>query len=83
MSLIKNLISIGGTSTGLILPRPILELLQLDQGSPVVLDVDTVTQTLTIRLADADALKRREEFRKAQAEVLHRHGKAFRNLAKR
>ncbi len=81
--MIKTLINIGGTSTGLILDRPILELLQLERGSPVVLDVNTETQTLTIRPADADALQRREEFRKAQAEVLQRHGKAFRNLAKR
>jgi len=81
--MIKTLISIGGTSTGLILDKAILELLQVEQGSPVKLDVDSNTRTLTVRPADADAVQRREEFRKAQKDVLRRHGEAFRKLSKR
>jgi antitoxin component of MazEF toxin-antitoxin module len=82
-TMIKTLISIGGTSTGLILDRQILELLKLEQGAQVELALDSTTRTLTIRPADANAVQRREEFRRAQKQVLGRHGNAFRKLSKR
>ena len=83
--MIKTLISVGGTSTGLILDKPILELLKLELGSQVELGIDSATRTLTVRPAPADpnALQRREEFRNAQKVVLGRHGEAFKKLSKR
>ena len=81
--MIKPLINIGGTSTGLILDKPILELLNLEQGALVELALDSTTRTLTVRPADQEAVQRRDEFRKAQKEVLRRHGEAFRKLSKR
>ncbi len=81
--MIKNLISIGGTSTGLILDKAILALLQLEEGSAVVLDVNTATRTLTVRPADPDTLKRRNEFQKAKSRVLKRQRDAFHKLSKR
>ncbi len=81
--MIKNLISIGGTSTGLILDKAILELLKLEQGSQVELSIDSATRTLTVRPAEQEAAERRDEFRKAQKQVLGRHREAFKKLSKR
>ena len=81
--MIKNLINIGGTSTGLILDRAILELLKLEQGSAVELNVDSATRTLTLRPAEHETAERRDAFRKAQKQVLGRHREAFRKLSKR
>jgi len=81
--LIKTLINIGGTSTGLILDKVILEFLKLEQGSQVVLDIDSTTRTLTVRPATHADMERRDKFRKAQKQILSRHGEAFRKLSKR
>ena len=81
--MIKTLINIGGTSTGLILDRAILEFLKLEQGSQVVLDIDSNTRTLTVRPATKDDMERRDQFGKAQKQVLNRHREAFRKLSKR
>jgi antitoxin component of MazEF toxin-antitoxin module len=81
--MVKSLISIGGTSTGLILDRAILELLKLEQGSQVELSVDSRTRTLTVRPAEQATTESPDEFRRAQKQVLGRHRAAFRKLAKR
>jgi hypothetical protein len=81
--MIKTLINIGGTSTGLILDKVILEFLKLEQGSQVVLDIDSTTRTLTVRPATQADTERRDKFRKAQKQILNRHGEAFRKLSKR
>jgi antitoxin component of MazEF toxin-antitoxin module len=81
--MVKSLISIGGTSTGLILDKAILELLKLEQGAQVELSIDSSSRTLTMRPAEEAEPQRREEFHKAQKRVLGRHREAFKKLAKR
>lgn len=82
--MVKHLINIGGSSTGLILDRAILQLLGLEQGSAVELSIDSANRILTLRPAAAeDESARREKFRAAQKGVRTRHAAAFRKLAKR
>ena len=81
--MVKNLINIGGTSTGLILDKAILELLKLEQGSQVELSIDSSTRTLTVRPAEHSPTEASAEFRKAQKQVVGRHRAAFKKLAKR
>jgi antitoxin MazE len=66
-----------GNSLGLILDRPILELLRIDRDTP--LDISTDGDALIIRpLRDP----RSERVRDAAMRVAERHAKAFEKLAK-
>ena len=66
-----------GNSLGLILDRPILELLRIDRDTP--LDISTDGEALIIRpLRDPRA----ERVRDAALRVAERHAEAFEKLAK-
>jgi len=66
-----------GNSLGLILDRPILELLRIDRDTP--LDISTDGEALIIRpLRDPRA----ERVRDASLRVAERHAEAFEKLAK-
>ena len=66
-----------GNSLALVIDRPILELLKIDDATP--LDVSTDGKKLIIAPAKASA--RRDKFEQAQAEVHTRYGRAFKRLA--
>ena len=70
-----------GDSTGLIIDKPILELMELRQGDAV--DVDLVDDALVIRPADAKkAAKRKERLAAIKAQMHEDIGVALRKLAK-
>ena len=66
-----------GNSLALVIDRPILELLKIDQETP--LEVTTDGKKLTI--APAPASDRRKKFDEAQAFAHRRYGRAFKRLA--
>ncbi len=70
-------LSVVGNSLGLIIDKPVLELLRIDKDTP--LDVSTDGDALIIRpLRDAHA----ERVRAAALRVAERHAAAFEKLAK-
>lgn len=70
-------LSVVGNSLGLIIDKPVLELLRIDKDTP--LDVSTDGDALIIRpLREAHA----ERVRAAALRVAERHGAAFEKLAK-
>lgn len=70
-------LSVVGNSLGLIIDKPVLELLRIDKDTP--LDVSTDGDALIIRpLRDARA----ERLRDAILRVSERHAAAFEKLAK-
>ena len=66
-----------GNSMALVIDRPILELLKIDDDTP--LEVSTDGKTLTIAPAKASA--RRKKFEQAQTVAHERFGRAFKRLA--
>ena len=66
-----------GNSMALVIDRPILELLKIDDETP--LEVSTDGKILTIAPAKSSA--RRKKFEKAQAFVHSRYARAFKRLA--
>ncbi|MBZ5596640.1 MAG: AbrB/MazE/SpoVT family DNA-binding domain-containing protein [Acidobacteriia bacterium] len=66
-----------GNSLALVIDRPILELLRIDQDT--LLELSTDGKKLTIALAPASA--RRKKFDKAQSLAHARYGRAFKRLA--
>lgn len=70
-------LSVVGNSLGLIIDKPVLELLRIDKNTP--LDISTDGDALIIRpLRDAHA----ERVRAATVRVAERHAAAFEKLAK-
>ena len=66
-----------GNSLALVIDRPILDLLKIDQETP--LEVSTDGKKLTI--APAIVSPRRKKFDEAQAFAHRRYGRAFKRLA--
>ena len=66
-----------GNSMALVIDRPILDLLKIDDETP--LDVSTDGKSLTI--SPARQTPRRKKFEKAQAFAHSRYGRAFKRLA--
>jgi antitoxin MazE len=66
-----------GNSMALVIDRPILDLLKIDDETP--LEVSTDGKSLTIAPATASA--RRKKFEKAQTFAHARYGRAFKRLA--
>jgi antitoxin MazE len=66
-----------GNSLALVIDRPILELLRIDQETPLELSTDG--HKLTIVPAPASA--RRKKFDEAQTFAHRRYGRAFKRLA--
>ena len=66
-----------GNSLALVIDRPILELLKIDQETP--LEISTDGKKLTIAPAPASA--RRQKFDKAQTFAHRRYSRAFKRLA--
>jgi antitoxin component of MazEF toxin-antitoxin module len=66
-----------GNSLALVIDKPILELLNIDQETP--LEVSTDGKKLTI--APAQVSERRKKFDHAQAAAHRRYGRAFKRLA--
>jgi antitoxin component of MazEF toxin-antitoxin module len=66
-----------GNSLALVIDRPILELLRIDQETPLELSTDG--HQLTIAPAKVSA--RRKKFDEAQAFAHRRYGRAFKGLA--
>ena len=76
--MIKHL-QIIGNSAGIIIDKPILELLKITTETDLELDTDGDRLILTpIR----ETTERSRKLAKIQAGVLQRHGKTFRKLAK-
>ena len=75
-SVIKKL-SKHGNSLALVIDRPILELLGMDEGTP--LEVSTDGQALVI--VPVRDKKRRKRFEEALASTNRRYGKALKRLA--
>lgn len=74
---VKKKLSVVGNSLGLIIDKPILELLRIDKDTP--LDVSTDGDTLIIRpLRDQHS----ERVRAAALRVSETHADAFEKLAK-
>jgi antitoxin MazE len=73
----KTLTTIGN-SLGLIIDRPILELLHIDKDT--LLEIETDGKALIIRPAPADARKRR--IRESTERLMAAHDKTLRKLAK-
>jgi len=74
--LIKTLTK-HGNSWALVIDKPVLELLNIQPGTP--LKIRTDGQTLII--APADDSDRKKKFRGALAETNRRYGKALKKLA--
>ena len=74
--MIKKL-SKHGNSLALVIDRPILELLGMDEGTP--LEVSTDGQALIIE--PVRGKKRRKRFEEALASTNRRYGKALKRLA--
>lgn len=66
-----------GNSMALVIDRPILDLLHIEDDTP--LDVHTDGKSLIIKPASASA--RRRKFEDAQAAAHSRYGRAFKRLA--
>jgi len=66
-----------GNSMALVIDRPIMELLHIDDETP--LEVSTDGTSLTIKPASAS--ERRKKFEAAQAAAHRRFGRAFKRLA--
>jgi len=66
-----------GNSLALVIDRPILDLLKIEDDTP--LEVTTDGKTLTITPARENT--RRKKFEKAQAFAHDRYGRAFKRLA--
>jgi antitoxin component of MazEF toxin-antitoxin module len=66
-----------GNSLALVIDRPILELLRIDQDTPLELSTDG--KKLTIARAPMSA--RRKKFDEAQSIAHARYGRAFKRLA--
>jgi antitoxin MazE len=66
-----------GNSMALVIDRPILDLLKIDDETP--LDVSTDGKSLTI--SPAKPSERRKKFEKAQVLAHSRYGRAFKRLA--
>ena len=66
-----------GNSLALVIDKPILELLKIDQETP--LEVSTDGKKLTI--APAPVSSRRKKFEDAQSMAHRRYGRAFKRLA--
>jgi antitoxin MazE len=66
-----------GNSLALVIDKPILELLNIDQETP--LEVVTDGKRLTISPAQVSA--RRKRFDEAQSQAHRRYGRAFKRLA--
>lgn len=66
-----------GNSLALVIDRPILELLRIDQDTP--LEVSTDGKKLTVGPAPASV--RRKKFDQAQSVAHRRYGRAFKRLA--
>jgi antitoxin MazE len=73
--MVKKL-SVIGNSLGLIIEKPILELLRIERDTPLELSTDG--DVLTIRPVRAD---RRERLRALADGIMDRHDEAFRKLA--
>lgn len=80
--MIKQLISIGGSSTGMIIDRQILELLDLGPGSYVELEL--ADGALILKPSTQEKAKERaERFKAVRKHVLAKHGGTIRKLAKK
>ena len=66
-----------GNSLALVIDKPVLELLRIDQDTP--LDITTDGRRLIVAPAEASA--RRKRFEEAQAWAHKKYGRAFRRLA--
>lgn len=66
-----------GNSLALVIDKPVLDLLKIDQNTP--LDVTTDGRRLIISPAQASA--RRKKFEEAQAWAHKNYGRAFKRLA--
>jgi antitoxin component of MazEF toxin-antitoxin module len=66
-----------GNSLALVIDRPILELLKIEDNTPLELTTDGKTLTIT----PARESTRRKRFEKAQAFAHERYGRAFKRLA--
>jgi len=66
-----------GNSLALVIDRPILELLRIDQDTPLELSTDG--KKLTVAPAQISA--RRKKFDEAQTIAHRRYGRAFKRLA--
>lgn len=75
MALVKKLTPIGN-SLGLLIERPVLDLLGIDRDTPLELSTDG--RGLYIRPVPADYLDR---VREATARVMQAHGKTLKKLA--
>jgi antitoxin component of MazEF toxin-antitoxin module len=76
MKMIKRL-SKHGNSLALVIDRPILDLLEIDEGTP--LDISTDGQALVVAPVLDEA--RRKRFEEALASTNRRYGKALKRLA--
>jgi antitoxin MazE len=76
--MVKRLQTIGNSS-GLILDKPILELLKITPDTD--LDISTDGERLIITPLRGDALRKRK-LERAQARTLKSHAETFRKLAK-
>ncbi len=77
--MVRNLRRIGN-SCGIIIDRPILELLNLDAGSPVKIEIAPGGRGLL--LTPAAEPDHEARVREASKNVMARHGSAFERLAK-
>jgi antitoxin component of MazEF toxin-antitoxin module len=75
----KTLTSIGN-SLGLIIDKPILELLRIDKDTPLELETDG--QTLIIRPVRDKKEERRSRVREATGKMMDAHDETLRKLAK-
>jgi antitoxin component of MazEF toxin-antitoxin module len=66
-----------GNSLALVIDRPILDLLRIDQDTP--LEITTDGRQLTV--APAEMSPRRKKFERAQAWAHKKYGRAFKRLA--
>ncbi len=73
----KTLTAIGN-SLGLIIDRPILELLKIDKNTP--LEIETDGTSLTIRPQTKD--ERRARVRASTKKLMDAHDRTFKKLAK-
>ena len=75
-------LSVIGNSLGIIIDKPILELLKIDRET--VLEITTDGEALTIRPASTDttASHRAQRIRAASRKVANAHAEAFEKLAK-
>ena len=78
--MIKTLKPVGN-SLGLIIDRPILDLLKIDQTTQLEITVSPDGRGLTIRPVDADSAGHRDRVRESASRMMDAHDEAFKTLA--